>query len=56
MSSMDPMKDDFRHGTEPSKELCFDRITSASSKHKVIIIDEADNTGNDVQAPPTGKY
>ena len=29
---------------------------TATAKHKVIIIDEADNTSNDVPTPPTGVY
>ena len=50
MSSMDPMKDDsWILVRNNAKNFASTVSLTATAKHKVIIIDEADNTSNDVQ-------
>ena len=50
MSSMDPMRDDSWILSETMRRTFASTVSlSSDSKHKVIIIDEADNTSNDVQ-------
>ena len=49
MSSMDPMRDVFSIRSETMKNFIFDRHIFVNCKHKVIIIDESDNTTPDVQ-------
>ena len=50
MSSTDPMREDSSTQYETTQKTFASTVSlSSEAKHKVIIIDEADNTGNDVQ-------